>query len=169
MEPSYRFKVVLFGNAAVGKTSLVNRYVNNKFEQEYLSTLGYNVLEKIVDIKGTRISFMIFDIGGQEQFRELRKQYAKGANAALLVYDITNRESFDNMRKWYDDLMQFTDGARFIIVGNKVDLIEMRQVTTEEGDNLAFELLADGFFETSAKENIEIDNAFRKFAQALIE
>ncbi|MFX0136622.1 MAG: Rab family GTPase [Candidatus Hodarchaeota archaeon] len=168
METSHRFKIILYGNVAVGKTSIVNRYVNNKFEQDYISTLGYNVLEKIIETKGARISFLIFDIGGQEQFTELRKQYSKGANAALIMYDITNRESFDNVRNWVSDLMEFTDNARFVLIGNKVDLEDQRAVTAEEGAILADQLFADGFFETSAKENIGIDKAFLKFAEILV-
>ncbi len=168
MEPTYRFKIILYGNAAVGKTSIVNRYVNNKFEEDYISTLGYNVLEKIIEMGNNRISFLIFDIGGQEQFTELRKQYSKGANAALIMYDITNRDSFENVRNWYNDLMEFTDGARFILIGNKVDLVDQRVVTIQEGEDLSLELFADGFFETSAKENIGIDHAFLTFAKVLV-
>ncbi|NVM04539.1 MAG: GTP-binding protein, partial [Candidatus Helarchaeota archaeon] len=108
MSPIYSLKLVLFGNQAVGKTSLVERYINNKFEQEYLSTLGYNVYQKSLDFDENTIIFIIFDIGGQERFKDLRKKYATGANAALLVYDITNRDSFDNIRNWHNDLMEFT-------------------------------------------------------------
>ncbi|NVM02274.1 MAG: GTP-binding protein [Candidatus Helarchaeota archaeon] len=169
MKPAFRFKLILFGNIAVGKTSIIDRYVNNKFENEYISTMGYNVFEKTIDINGNSVSFMIFDIGGQEKFEELRKKYAEGANVALLVYDITNRESFTNIKKWHQDLINFTDNAFFILIGNKVDLEEARQVQMNEGADLAKEIQASGFFETSAKTNVEINNAFYKLAQMLLE
>lgn len=159
--------MVLFGNPAVGKTSLIQRYINDKFQSEYISTLGYDVFEKAIDLDGILVTFLIFDIGGQEQFVNLRKKYAEGAKAALLVYDITNRDSFNNIKNWYNDLMEFTNNAHFVLIGNKIDLEDERQILTEEGVNLAQELGADGFFETSAKENIGIDETFLNFAKAL--
>ncbi|MFX0136623.1 MAG: Rab family GTPase [Candidatus Hodarchaeota archaeon] len=169
MGNSYRLKLVLFGNPAVGKTSLIQRYINNKFEHEYLSTLGYNVYEKRLDFGNDNIIFVIFDIGGQEKFRELRQKYAAGANAALLVYAINNRESFENIPNWYNDLKAFTNNAHFVIVGNKVDLEHERQVSREEAENLALQLQADGFFETSAKEDIMINETFSNFAKVILD
>ena len=169
MDSTFKFKLVLFGNPAVGKTSIVERYINDKFEADYISTLGYNVYEKILNIKNSQVSFLIYDIGGQEQFRNLRKQYANGARAAVLVYDVTNRESFDNIKNWYKDLMEFTNNAYFILIGNKVDLEGDRQVKREDGEKLANELLALEFFETSAKYNIDVDKAFQKFAEKIVE
>lgn len=169
MEGTYRFKLVLFGNVSVGKTSLIDRFVNDKFESDYTSTLGYNVFEKSLTVDEINISFIIFDIGGQEQFAELRKKYATGAKAALLVYDITNKDSFNNIENWHTDLMEFTDKASFILVGNKVDLSDERQVEKEEGMDLSDKLKADGFFETSAKNSIDVDSAFLKLAEILVE
>ncbi|NVM03755.1 MAG: GTP-binding protein [Candidatus Helarchaeota archaeon] len=172
MSASYKFKLVLFGNAAVGKTSLVERYINNRFEGQYLSTLGYNVYEKKIDISETgeiSVTFVIFDIGGQEQFKELRKKYAAGAQAALLVYSIIDRDSFENIPNWHSDLKAFTDNAHFIIVGNKLDLEDSRQVVKEEGESLAQMLQADGFFETSAKADVMINETFYSFAKIILD
>ena len=93
---------------------------------------------------------------------------SNGAKAAFLVYDITNRASFDNIKKWYDDLMAFTDAANFILVGNKVDLADERAVTREEGSKMASEIAAGGFLEVSAKDNIEIDEAFNDLAKFIM-
>jgi len=169
LEPIFRYKLVLFGNITVGKTSIIERYVNDKFQNEYISTLGYNVFEKMIKINKDSLSFVIFDIGGQEQFEELRKKYAAGANVALLVYSITDRDSFNNIRNWHRDLENFTNNAIFVLVGNKVDLEDMRQVQKTEGIDLARELNAIGFFETSAKTNEEIDNVFIELAHKLLE
>ncbi|MFX0134574.1 MAG: Rab family GTPase [Candidatus Hodarchaeota archaeon] len=169
MGQTYRCKLILFGNAAVGKTSIIDRYVNNKFEEEYISTLGYNVFEKSIEINENIVNFMIFDIGGQEQFVELRKKYATGARASLLVYDITNTESFNNIKNWHKDLVNFTDQAIFILIGNKIDLENAREIQKDRGEVLAKRIGAVGFFETSAKTNIDIDNAFHKLAQMYLE
>jgi Ras-related protein Rab-6A len=163
-EVDYRFKVVLFGNEGVGKTSLVERYVNNRFEEDYVSTLGYNVYEKRVTHENTLIALTVFDIGGQEKFRSLRKKYAEGAHAALIVYDITNRGSFDNVSQWKSDLYEFAGDIPFVIIGNKMDLSP--QITKNEGEELSKKLNAAGFFETSAKNNSGIDIAFKQLAVA---
>ncbi|MFX1453379.1 MAG: GTP-binding protein [Promethearchaeota archaeon] len=162
---TYRCKLILFGNPAVGKTSIIDRYVNNKFEEEYISTLGYNVFEKSIEINDNTVSFMIFDIGGQEKFEELRKKYAAGAKAAFLVYSVTDRNSFENIIDWHKDLERMTDNATFILIGNKVDLENSRQVQKNEGVDLAEKIGANQFFETSAKTNQEIDNAFHGLAK----
>ncbi len=163
-----RVKLILFGNEAVGKTSLIERYVHNKFEEEYYSTLGYNLFDKTIEIEDNEVNFMIFDIGGQEKFETLRKKYAEGAQVAFLVYDITKRESFDNIKKWHEDLIRFTNDPTYILVGNKVDLEYYREVEKSEGEELAKEIDAIGFFETSAKTDLEVDNSFSKLALAIL-
>ncbi|MHA1266421.1 MAG: Rab family GTPase [Candidatus Helarchaeota archaeon] len=157
----YRYKMILFGSAGVGKTSLVERFVNDKFEENYISTLGYNVYEKWVTINETTVvSLMIYDIGGQERFIELRKKYAEGANTAFLVYDITDQESFVALRNWKADLFSFAGEIPFILIGNKIDLEEFREISLEQGRQMAEELGALSFFETSAKTGEAVEKAF---------
>ncbi len=163
-EVDYRFKVVLFGNESVGKTSLVERFVNDRFEEDYISTLGYNVYEKQVTHNDALIALTVFDIGGQEKFRDLRKKYAEGAHAALIVYDVTNRGSFDNVSQWKRDLYEFAGTIPFVIIGNKTDLDP--QIPKNEAVELSKNLNAAGFFETSAKNNSGIDIAFKQLAVA---
>lgn len=164
MEKLVRYKMVLFGTAGVGKTSLVDRFIHNKFEVNYISTLGYNVYEKQISHGNYTISLMIYDIGGQEQFRELRKKYAQGSSTALIVYDITNRESFNTIPNWRDDLKVFAGEIPFIIVGNKVDLEADRQVSKEDGTQLCDQLGALNFIETSAKTGEAVEDAFTQLA-----
>jgi small GTP-binding protein len=160
----FRFKMVLFGTEAVGKTSLVDRFVNNKFEENYISTLGYNVFEKIIICDNISISLMIYDIGGQEKFRDLRKKYAENADLAFLVYDITNQVSFDALQEWKQDLAEFAPNATFIIIGNKRDLQLKRKVPTDKAAKLALELGALEFFETSARTGAGVQQAFNQLA-----
>lgn len=164
MEKLLRYKMILFGMANVGKTALVDRYINNKFERDYIATLGYNVFEKKIPYEDVNISLLIYDIGGQEQFRELRKKYAKGANTALLIYDITSRESFNTLSSWRQDLQLFVGEIPFIIIGNKLDLEANRQVSNEEAMQLSYQLGASDFFETSALTGEKVEEAFSQLA-----
>jgi small GTP-binding protein len=160
-----RYKMIIFGNERAGKTSLLERFVNDRFQENYISTLGYNVYEKRIDHKdGIEISLMIYDIGGQEKFREVRKKYAEGANTAFIVYDLTRLETFENIVNWKNDLMAYAGDIPFIIIGNKKDLTESRQVTEENGRELSIELGSIGFLETSAKTGEGVQDAFEKLA-----
>ncbi|MHA1276068.1 MAG: GTP-binding protein [Candidatus Helarchaeota archaeon] len=163
-EADFRFKCVLFGNEAVGKTSLVERFMNNRFEEFYISTLGYNVYEKQVTHGDILIALTIFDIGGQEKFRDLRRKYAEGAHAAFIVYDVTNRASFENVPQWKKDLDEFVGIIPFILIGNKIDL--ERVVSKKEAEDLRATLNAPSFLETSAKDNLGVEKAFRLLALA---
>ena len=159
-----RYKMILFGDKMVGKSSLVDRYVNDKFEQDYISTLGYNVLEKRIQYKDSTISLIIYDIGGQEEYDAVRKIYAKGSSCAFLVYDITNKTSFENITKWRNDLKDYAGEIPFIIIGNKNDLESERVVSRGAGEKSSSELGALSWFETSAKTGIGVENAFMDLA-----
>lgn len=161
---TYTYKMVLFGNEAVGKTSLVERFINNKFEEDYLSTLGYNAYQKQIIYQNFTISLMIFDVGGQEKFNALRKKYATGANTAFIIYDITNRNTFANVGAWKNELYQIAGGIPFIVIGNKADLQAERQVPTDEAAQMCSALGALSFFETSAKTGAGVEEAFQKLA-----
>ena len=164
-ERIYRYKMVLFGDVGVGKTSLVERFVNNKFEESYMSTLGYNVYEKIVQYDEVGVSLMIYDIGGQERFTDLRKMYAKVSSTAFIVYDITNAETFRSLGKWKKDLHDFAGmEIPFIIIGNKNDLADQRAIPEDSAREAAEKLGAIDFFETSAKTGDKVDEAFTKLA-----
>lgn len=163
-EQVFRYKMVLFGNTNVGKTSLVERFINDKFEENYLSTLGYNVYEKWVSYDGKILSLMIYDIGGQERFAELRMKYAQGANTAFIVYDITDKLSFASLKNWRMDLFQFAGEIPFIIIGNKKDREDAREVPMELAVEYAQELGAQKFLETSARTGEGVEEAFKELA-----
>lgn len=157
-----RYKMVLFGNASVGKTSLVERFINDRFEQNYISTLGYNVYEKQIHYEQSIISLMIFDIGGQEKFRDLRKKYAEGANLAFIVFDLTNPDSFATIQTWHTDLFEFAGSIPFVIIGNKNDLPP--QVSSDAAAQLSSRLGALAYLETSAKTGQGVEKAFHQLA-----
>lgn len=159
-----RYKLILFGNEGVGKTSLVERFVNDKFEENYISTLGYNVYEKRILYDDWIISLLIYDIGGQEKFNGLRKKYAEGASTAFILYDITDPTSFSNLLKWRNDLISYVGFIPFIIIGNKVDLKEEREIQKDDVFKMASILGALACYETSAKTGKGVEDAFYHLA-----
>ena len=163
-EKIMRYKMILFGNEGVGKTSLVERFVNDKFSQNYIATIGYNVYEKRIFHNDAIISLMVYDIGGQERFDDLRKLYAKGANTAFIVFDVTNPHSFTSVIKWKTDLNKCAGTIPFIIIGNKTDLETERQVSKAEALKLCNLLGALAYYETSAKNGKGVEDAFNQLA-----
>ncbi|NVM27913.1 MAG: GTP-binding protein [Candidatus Helarchaeota archaeon] len=156
----FRYKVVLFGDIGVGKTSLVIRFINDKFDENLVSTIGYNVYEKSLIYNECLISLMIFDFGGQERFANLRRYYARGANAAFIVFDLTSQKSFENLIKWKNDLFGFTGEIPFIVIGNKADLESEWRVRREDILKVCSSIGALAYYETSAKTGKAVEDAF---------
>ena len=141
-EGFYRFKFIIIGNHEVGKTSLVRRFVENRFLDDYHTTIGLNILSHNHNAFGNKVNLSLWDIGAQKYFRRYRKTYYNGAQAVFIVFDLTSRESFENIIKWHKELMEFIEDKNIpiIIAGNKKDLIDQRVIDYEEGVALAKEL-----------------------------
>jgi Ras-related protein Rab-11A len=163
-------KLALLGDAAVGKTSLINRYTEEGFKENYQPTLGVNIVMKKLKIEEYEIHLAIWDIAGQDKYDLTRKMFFEGCTGSLLVYDITRSITFDRIQtKWLEDFKKFArpDGV-YILIGNKVDLRDSSTVTIEKGQNLAEQIQACDFIETSAKEGNNVESAFKRLvAQAL--
>ena len=161
MSEKYIIKILTLGDQSVGKSSIVLRYSNNKFNDTFLSTIGVDSKRKIIKVKGEKVKVSIWDTAGQEKFQNIVKQYYNGANGILLIFDITNKKSFDKIDFWYNDLINSIKKEEIIIylVGNKVDLEENREITIEEAENYA-----NGknipYFEVSAKSGDGIKKLF---------
>ena len=138
----YKFKFIIIGDSSVGKTSIIRRFVENKFTLDYRATLGLNVLSHSIKFYGNEVSLSLWDVGAQEYFKRFRKTYYVGAQAAFIVFDVCNRESFDNVKIWYKELDEFLGNKNIpiTIVGNKVDLSGQRIVRYENGVALVDEL-----------------------------
>ena len=163
----YRFKFIIIGDHEVGKTSIVRRFVEKRFSHNYRATIGLNIFSHDFEAFGNNISLSLWDVGAQKYFKRFRKTYYLGAQAAFIVYNLTHRESFNNIATWITELEDFINNKELpiIIVGNKSDLIEQRQVTTQEGVELASELskLREtniSHIETSALSGENIEDAF---------
>lgn len=166
---SHSFKVVLLGEGCVGKTSLVLRYVENKFNDRHFSTLQASFLNKKINIAGKRVSLAIWDTAGQERFHALGPIYYRDSNGAILVYDVTDEDSFQKVKTWVKELRKMLgNDVCLCIAGNKIDLEKGRAVSLEEADLYATSVGAKHFM-TSAKLNRGIEELFVDLAKRMIE
>ncbi len=168
----YKFKFIIIGDSSVGKTSIIRRFVENKFTLDYRATLGLNVLSHSIKFYGNEVSLSLWDVGAQDYFKRFRKTYYVGAQAAFIVFDVCNRESFDNVKIWYEELNDFIGNKNIpiTIVGNKIDLADQRSITYQEGIGLGEELTKENidshfsYIETSALTGKNIGDAFSLIA-----
>ncbi len=165
----YVYKLALGGDGAVGKTSMIHRFLEGIFRTDYKATIGTAITKKECEFEGlSKVRFVIWDLAGQQQFERIRKNYLASSEAGILVYDITRRNTFDNIKKWYDDFKKggYPD-ILLLLVGNKTDLNSKRVISTAEGEKLAKEL-GISYIETSAMTGENINDAFRMIALQLI-
>ena len=149
-------KLILIGDVAVGKTSIINSILGQKFNDEYEPSIGVDFFSKTIKYKGKSIKLQIWDSAGQEKFRRLIPNYIRGASLIILVYDITNKSSFNNLNSWIEFINNY-ESTNIIICGNKIDLKDKREVSYEEGEKFSEEKKMD-FFEVSAKEETNLLN-----------
>uniref|UniRef100_A0A131XZ71 Ras-related protein Rab-21 n=2 Tax=Ixodes ricinus TaxID=34613 RepID=A0A131XZ71_IXORI len=166
---SFSFKVVLLGEGCVGKTSLVLRYVQNKFNDKHLTTLQASFLQKNLNIAGKRVHLAIWDTAGQEKFHALGPIYYRDSNGAILVYDITDEDSFQKVKNWVRELRKMLGGdVCLTIVGNKTDLEKQRAVPVAEAEAYAASVGAT-HLQTSAKLSRGIEELFLDLSKRMIE
>ena len=135
-----KYKLIFLGDQSVGKSCILNRFMNDTFTEEYQATIGLDFQSKNVQIDNQDIHLLLYDTAGQEKFRSLIPMYTRDANIILLVYDITNRESFSHLAEWLRDLTNVKlEEVILAIVANKIDLEDKRDVTAEEGQKFAEE------------------------------
>ena len=167
VQPLAKYKFVFLGDQGVGKTSIITRFMYDKFDSAYQATIGIDFLSKTMYLEDRTVRLQLWDTAGQERFRSLIPSYIRDSSVAVVVYDITSRQSFDTVNKWIDDVRQERgDEVIVALVGNKSDLIEKRAVTVEEGEEKA-KACNVVFMETSAKAGLNIKALFRKLAAEL--
>jgi small GTP-binding protein len=157
----FTFKILLLGDASVGKTSFTKRYCYNIFNPSERLTIGVDFHVKTIDLQGKKIKLQIWDVGGEERFRFLLPTYCLGATAAFLLYDITRPNTLDNISEWITIVKQKGGPIPIMLVGSKIDLSSQRQVAREYGIQIAERNDMASFVEISAKDNLNVDEAFK--------
>jgi small GTP-binding protein len=169
-------KVVVLGDGAVGKTSLVHRFVKNKFKQTYSATIGVDILSKNVELKRDNINYSIdlnlWDMAGQEHFKLIRTKFYKQASSGLLVFDVTSESSFKNLENWVNESRNgIGTDIPYVLIGNKIDLAEQRKISFDQmkefGQELGIQL--DLIIETSALSGEGVENAFDYLANSIVD
>ena len=154
------FKVVLVGDSFVGKTNIMNKYLKDEFHEDSKATVGVEFGSKQFTIEGHSIKAQIWDTAGQERYKAITSAYYKGAKGAFVVYDITRKSSFESIDKWVNDLTAAADKKiTIVVIGNKSDLEDQRQIPKEKGEEKAAKLEV-AFLETSAFSGENLDKAF---------
>ncbi|MBD3213943.1 MAG: DUF4268 domain-containing protein [Candidatus Lokiarchaeota archaeon] len=164
------YKLILGGDGAVGKTSIVKRFTEGTFRKDYKATIGTSISKKECTFEGldSMVRFVIWDLAGQPQFKRIRPTYVANSGAGILVYDVTDRDSYDNIINWYKEIKKAAPPDIFLILaGNKIDLEEERVVSRAEGEALAKELELS-YIETSAKTGENVNETFKMLALQLI-
>ena len=168
LDYDYLFKYLIIGNSGVGKSCLLIRFTDDKYEEGYVTTIGVDFKIKTLIIEGKSVKLQIWDTAGQERFRNIVSSYYKGAHGIMMVYDITDLESFRNLDLWLKEIEKNASKNVYkILIGNKNDMEKERKVSFEKGMEFA-DLHGMKFFETSAKENKNVEEAFKEMTKDII-
>eukprot|EP01130_Rhizamoeba_saxonica_P004278 TRINITY_DN174_c0_g2_i1.p1 TRINITY_DN174_c0_g2~~TRINITY_DN174_c0_g2_i1.p1 ORF type:complete len:217 (+),score=50.48 TRINITY_DN174_c0_g2_i1:34-651(+) len=167
-------KIIILGDSGVGKTSLMNQYVNNRFSTAYKATIGADFLTKEVMVDDRLITMQIWDTAGQERFQSLGVAFYRGADCCVLVFDVNVAKTFEHLDSWKEEFLTQAmpndpNNFPFVLIGNKIDLEHQRVISRKRAEAWC---AANGnipYFETSAKEQIRVDQAFQNVAQLGVE
>ncbi|XP_043919273.1 ras-related protein Rab-23 [Protopterus annectens] len=157
-------KVVVVGNGAVGKSSMIQRYCKGIFTKDYKKTIGVDFLERQIQINSEDIRLMLWDTAGQEEFDAITKAYYRGAQACVLVFSTTDRESFEAIRSWKEKVEAEVGDIPTVLVQNKIDLLDESVIKNEEAENLAKKLKLR-FYRASVKEDLNVNEVFKYLAE----
>lgn len=156
------------GEPAVGKTSLVTKYVTGRFDRDYRRTLGIDISTYDSPIDDLLFKLLIWDLAGQDIFVDLRTRYCQGASGGIVVFDITRPQTFEVVHEWVEAMRKSVDYEPILILlGNKSDLASNRKVSKEQGEALAKELGVTMYRETSAKTGIQVTECFNTLARLM--
>ncbi len=163
----FSFKIVVVGEYACGKTSILNSYVEGKFTGDYIPTLGVNVLRKEFQLEDKNIKLILWDIAGQDLFATVRSQFYDGADGIIIVYDVTRPETLEAVPKWHKEIMETAPNVvHILLIGNKIDL--SRNVLTAQAEEVQSSLNLNDYIETSANTRENVEEAFTSIINSLM-
>lgn len=163
-EYDYLFKLLLIGDSGVGKSCLLLRFADDTYSESYISTIGVDFKIRTIELDGKIIKLQIWDTAGQERFRTITSSYYRGAHGIIVVYDITDQDSFQNVKNWLQEIERYaSESVNKMLVGNKCDQTAKRVVALQTAKDYA-DSLSIPFLETSAKDAVNVEQAFMKMA-----
>jgi len=165
------FKIIIFGDAGCGKTTLTQRFLTNLFVSDSKMTIGVDFEVKSLEVDKQKVKLQIWDFGGEERFRFLLPTYVRGARGGLFLFDITNYSSIAHIDDWLSVIrkeIRAEDVFPIIVVGGKADLVENREVSAEEGIKIAKSRNVDGFIETSSKSGENVEKTFEALTRLML-
>nr|XP_057930780.1 ras-related protein Rab-8B-like [Doryrhamphus excisus] len=164
----YLFKLLLIGDSGVGKTCLLFRFSEDSFNTTFISTIGIDFKIRTIELDGKRVKLQIWDTAGQERFRTITTAYYRGAMGIMLVYDISSEKSFENIKNWIRNIEEHASSdVEKMILGNKCDMADRRQVSKDRGEKLAIDYGVK-FLETSAKTSLNVEEAFYSMGRDIL-
>ena len=170
MDYDKKCKILLIGDSKVGKTYLISRYAIGVFNEDYISTIGFDSRQKEEIINNEKVLVRIFDTAGQERFKSITANYLRNAEGVILVYDLTSTESFENLKFWIESIknnLGNDEPIPIIIIGNKIDLEDAREINKSVAEKFAKDNNYK-YFETSAKTGEGVDDAFREIVKQIL-
>ena len=167
-EPQIVLKLLLLGDSSVGKTSILLKYISNKFDDSSISTVGVDYMDKIIDYNKFKIKLQIWDTSGEEKFRTITKNFYRNADGLLVVFDLTKKESYDHIKSWLDEAKENNDKLKTLLIGNKLDLKDERIVAIDVAKQFA-EKNNLKYIETSAKDGTNINESFQAIIDLLFD
>lgn len=167
----YKFKIVVVGDYAVGKTTLIINFTEKTFRGMYVPTVGVQFTKKNIKIDGNEVELTMWDIAGQDKFAKVRKTFYENAAGFLIVYDLTRKESLENIKMWYQDVIEHTGKLPCVVIGNKSDLKDKREVNDNEVTEVIEKNKMDIKikFATSAKTGDNVEEGFNSLVKLLID
>lgn len=168
---TFVFKIVLIGDYGVGKSTSIHRFVEDKFRANYVPTLGVQITKKSFEIDEHSIDLLIWDVAGQDRYLMVRQRFYNGVQGILMLYDITRKSSLDNINRWHKEVIKHTGPIPVILIGNKIDLEDKREVYEDDVNGILQEnnIEVKLKIETSAKEGLKTEEAFLFLVNYLIE
>ena len=167
----YIFKIILIGSSSVGKSSILQRYIQKVFNETYSCTIGVDFFMKSIDVGEKSIKLQLWDTAGTEKFRSITTGYYRGANAAFIVFDLTCKPTFDCLNEWIENCYKYSNPdseKNVVLIGNKCDLADKREVKQEEIEKFIKDNNNIMYFETSAKSGKNIDECFYSISEKLV-
>ena len=164
-DPIIILKILILGDSGVGKTSILIKYINNKFDESHIATIGVDYMDKTIKYKNINIKLQIWDTSGQEKFRSIARNFYRNSDAIFIVFDLNNKDTYNSIKQWINDVEEYCPNIKKILLGNKSDL--EKNVSEEIIKNFAKENNLQ-YFETSAKNGTNIKEAFKAMVDLLL-